>query len=164
MMADKNQTAAIISAALLPVLWLEYCSARVMDQYLSRLIRQILRMDAVQSNTSMAFQRSHQTLPKYQYPIISFANENGMITSPRRKSATARDAMNQFCVDFRVLSVKILFCLLLYLLLSCCSVLYKCHLIKRLLTYLFILPHSLCNNNFDWTRFPIFLGNIYKTV
>jgi hypothetical protein len=104
-MADKTQTAVIIIATLLGVLCLEYCKARVIDQYLSRLIKHILKIEAVHKSTSMAFHKSHQMDPKYQYRISSFANENGMIIKPRDKSATANDAINQFCIDFSCLSV-----------------------------------------------------------
>lgn len=105
MIKDNIHTAAIMRAARVAVRCLGYVKALVMHQYLSKLIRQMLRMEAVQRRTSIAFHRSHQMEPKYQYPITSFARLNGMITKPSRKSARANEAMNQFCFDFRFLSV-----------------------------------------------------------
>ncbi|KAJ2941608.1 hypothetical protein O0L34_g14665 [Tuta absoluta] len=64
-------------------------------------------MDAVHNNTSIAACISHHQNPKIQYPISSLANENGIITSPRKKSDTANDAMNQFWMFFNAFSVTI---------------------------------------------------------
>lgn len=50
---------------------------------------------------------SHHHGPNIQYPINSLARENGIITRPRKKSATASDAMNQFWMFFNDFSVMI---------------------------------------------------------
>lgn len=53
----------------------------------------------------MAEWMSHQMEPNIQYPISSLASEKGIITSPRKKSATAKEAMNQFWMFLRAFSV-----------------------------------------------------------
>lgn len=78
-----------------------------MDQYLSRLIRHNVLMLAVVSSTSTASWMSHQSGPKIQKPINSRANENGITTKPNNISLTANDAINQFCVGFKLFSVNI---------------------------------------------------------
>lgn len=76
-----------------------------MLQYLSNEIRHKFIMEAVLKRTSMAECTSHHHAPNSQYPINSFASENGMMIKPRKKSATASDAMNQFWMFFKAFSV-----------------------------------------------------------
>lgn len=86
---------------------LRYSTACVMLQYRSRDIKHKFIIDAVHRRTSAAEWMSHHQLPNTQYPISSFANENGIITRPRKKSATASEAMNQFWMFFSAFSVAI---------------------------------------------------------
>lgn len=78
-----------------------------MLQYRSSDMRHRFIIDAVHNNTSIAECISHHQNPKIQYPISSFAKENGIITKPRKKSDTAKDAINQFCMFFNAFSVTI---------------------------------------------------------
>lgn len=78
-----------------------------MDQYLSKLIRHNVFIEAVHRSTSSAACMSHHNCPNIQKPINSLANENGITTKPNNISLTANDAINQFCVGFNDFSVKI---------------------------------------------------------
>ena len=72
MTPDRIQTAAIMAAMRAGVLFMAYSNGRLMTKYLSTLIAQRLRMDAVQSRTSSDVQTSQTVCPSTHRPPITY--------------------------------------------------------------------------------------------
>src|SRR6218665_1360325 len=72
----------------------------------SRLMAQRLRMEAVHSQTSMANQTLHQSVPNGQYPSTSLALENGRTARPSRRSDTASEMMKVLVTERNFRFVK----------------------------------------------------------
>lgn len=90
---EKTHTKAIMPAALLGVLLVEYSTASVMAQYLSRAITHKWRMEAVQQVMSEESQMSHTIWPRVHFPVTVYMVLIGMTRMDTRRSVTAKEAM-----------------------------------------------------------------------
>jgi len=93
---DSDQTQTIIIAIRFGVRLMAYWNGRVITKYLSILIVQRFKMDAVHMMTSEDVQRSHMMSSNGQYPSSSYAAENGMARTATSRSESAKDTISKF--------------------------------------------------------------------
>lgn len=92
---DKVQATLIMIKATFGVIFLSYLKGLEMAQYLSTLMTQRFKMDAVEHIISKA---THilQNEPKGQKPAISAIAFQGMTSSATRRSDTAKEITKKF--------------------------------------------------------------------
>ena len=93
MQMEKTHTSAIMTAALLGVLFAEYSTASVMAQYRSRAMTQRCRMEAVQQVMSDDSQKSQTTWPSVQRPVTVYMVLMGITRMDTSRSVTAKEAI-----------------------------------------------------------------------
>lgn len=95
MQADPSHTSETQAIIRRGVLFTPYSSGLVIAQYLSTLIMQRLRMEAVQERTSKETQTSQTIGPKFQRPKISYKRAMGITKMATQRSETAKDTNRQ---------------------------------------------------------------------